>query len=106
MDNGGIHRAVHIAGLVLLGKNHGHAHFQGHCRRDGNAGGLNGQDFIDPRVLIEPCELPGHLSQECRVNLLIQEGSHLENAAGKDFSFLQDLLFHCFHMDNAPSVKE
>ena len=102
VDNGRIDLAIHIAGLVLLGKDHRHAHFQGHRRRNGNAGGLNGQNLIDTGIGIKPCKFLGHLAQEGGIDLLIQEGTHLEDTAGQDLALFQDFLFHCLHMQNAP----
>ena len=105
VNNGGVNRAVYIAGLVLFGENQGHAQLHCHRRGNGNAGGLNGQNLVCPAVFVEGGNFLCHIRQEGSINLLIQEGSHLEDATGKHLAFLQNLFFHRFH-GGSSSVKK
>ena len=98
VNHGAVHRAVHIAGPVFFCKHHRHSQLHCHSGSNGDAGGLNGEDLVHAAVFIKRSNLLGHIRQKGGINLLIQKGAHLENAAGKHLSFFQNHFFHRFHM--------
>ena len=59
----------------------------------GNAGGLNGENFVHPGILIKTVELPPHLFHKRKVDLVVQKAIHLKNITFIDLALGENFLF-------------
>ena len=88
-----IHIAGNVLGLALFGKYQGAGELQRYHAAHGNAGGLNGENFVHPGVLIKTVELPPHLFHKRKVNLVVQKAIHLKNITFIDLALGENFLF-------------
>ena len=88
-----IHIAGNVLGLALFGKYQGAGELQRHHAAHGNAGGLNGENFVHPGVLVKAVELPPHLFHKRKVNLVVQKAIHLKNITFIDLALGENFLF-------------
>lgn len=97
VDLGGIHGPVHVAGLMLLGKHHGHAQLQPYGGGDGDAGGLDGQNFGNAAIPERLGHGLGDLLQERRVDLLVEKAADFQDLAGQNLALGTNFFFHESH---------
>ena len=92
------HFPVHIAGLMLFGKQNRHAQGDAGRRRNGDAARLDGQDLGHTAIRKQARDLLTDFLQKAGVDLLVEKVSYFENPARKDTAFPEDLFFHCAHV--------
>ena len=64
---------------------------------NGNAGGFDGQDFVDAVVFKNSIEFGANLIQQSDVKLMVQKAIYFKYVSGTNLSVLQNPLFQKFH---------
>lgn len=95
--DGGRELVFHRAGGFLLDKHHGEVHDETHHDGWGDATGLDGYDFVDVDVRKTCHEFTCHVEHQVGVHLMVDEAVHLQYAAGKATSFLEDAFLEQIH---------
>ena len=64
---------------------------------DGDAGGLDGQNLVDPVIGKNPVKLGADGIQQFHIQLMVQKAIHFQNIARAHLTVAQNPFFHQFH---------
>ena len=87
---------------VLFGKDHRHMEKLRRDAGDTDARGLDGEDLVHTLVLEQAVKLLPQLADEAGIQLLVEEGTHLQHVAVLDDTVLTDAILHQLHKKILP----
>ena len=92
-DRGLIEIAFEIGSLPFFGEQYGDFQFAPRKNGDRNAGGFDGQNFVDPAPRVQTGDLFSHFLEKGYIQLMIEKTADFNDVPGENLPFFSDFFF-------------